>query len=366
MDGNGQTKGEPMKTDHERVEELTAALFAAYLRDRRRMGMGLSSDADLMRRARSDAWKIVRISGTATRRDALPLDRYVEMEETRMRCCDGIGWRLERVACVGLILRTPDNLWYRADERICPHGILARDFVAFYGTDLGSPADVAAFTALPKADLAEDTRRWKEARTGALRDAMKLLRNLAEVYEKGNAGPIERHMAAGILHAAERLEAMAKNEQPNNAGAMSQTRIHPDGNMTAWKLVRLDWMPVMVLEAPSGKRYWSNEALPPHGILARDFVAFFAGDMKMPREMVAEFLGNPDDAKGKLASEEEARKWVDRLAQPAFPEKAVPSMLCRVCGSTMAFQDKDTFADGKTLEITHCRCGTLFEARIKE
>ena len=49
-----------MKTDRERVEELTASLFAQFLKDRYKMGLGGKSEAEILRKARGDAWQIVR------------------------------------------------------------------------------------------------------------------------------------------------------------------------------------------------------------------------------------------------------------------------------------------------------------------
>jgi hypothetical protein len=211
-----------MKTDRERVDELTATLFAQFLKDRYKMALGGKSEAEILRKARGDAWRIVRASDNAA------LTRNAAMEETRMFPKDKKGtWGLARRDLVGLILQSPGELWWRPDDTLPPHHITARDYVAFYGTQLGSAADVAAFTALPKPkeDLAEDTRRWKKARAGAFRDAAELLRNLAGLYAK--AGPTGRHMTAGVLHAADRLEAMANNELDVPAPKVEKVKFSP-------------------------------------------------------------------------------------------------------------------------------------------
>jgi ribosomal protein L37AE/L43A len=252
-----------MKTDRERVDEITASLFAAYLKDRYKMALGGKPEAEILRKARSDAWKIVR-TPTPGAELPPPLEIWARMEDTRMypRNKDRRWMLIDLNGDVRL--ECPDGTLHRPEDRLPPEGVEAKEFVRYYrttfknalanrflGESVVADAELGAkkpeiwcdgrrvcpeceikmahvglgvwrcegcgHTSLTKPELGASPTRDAEVRRQAFWEIVEMLRSLAGVYAKADPIVGSKHLVSGIFHAAARVEAMMNNLFPNDA-----------------------------------------------------------------------------------------------------------------------------------------------------
>lgn len=158
-----------MKTDRERVDALTAQLFASFLRDHYRLGLGLHTEADFFKKARAIAWRIVR-EPAVDPSGSESLENTIRKREETLAALEGAGKPLPLAPEPP---PHPDTLKFyqrRAEEKSLEVYRLRGELLKAQGVRDGFQREI-------------ETASLK-ARVCALREAQALCQSVADVYNK--------------------------------------------------------------------------------------------------------------------------------------------------------------------------------------